>query len=125
VPKGKMISVPYSIEMNDFTLFNGARVTPRQFRDLQKAFLDRLLEEADEQGAVMCIPIHPFLIGQPFRVDAFAEALEYITGHKEVWVTTSREIADYYFEHHYDNAVETIAAHKQEYGPKTSRRGAS
>ncbi|MAW54408.1 MAG: polysaccharide deacetylase [Rhodospirillaceae bacterium] len=121
VPKGKMISMPYSVELNDFTLFNGPRVTPRQFRDVQKGFFDRLLEEADENGSVMCIPTHPFLIGRPFRLDAFAEALEYITGHKEVWVTTSREIADYYFEHHYDAAVGAIAEHKKEWAPRMTR----
>ena len=64
----------------------------------------------------MCIPTHPFLVGRPFRVDAFAEALEYITGFKEVWLTTSREIADYYFEHHYYTAVAAIAEHKKEWG---------
>lgn len=116
VPGGRMISVPYSVEMNDFTLFNGPRVTPRQFADLQKANFDRLLEEGAEQGSVMCIPTHPFLIGRPFRIDAFAEALEYITGHKEVWVTTGREIADYYMENYFDVATEAIAAHKNEFG---------
>jgi hypothetical protein len=53
----------------------------------------------------MCIPLHPFLVGQPHRVGSFAEALEYITSHDDVWVTTGREIAEYYFEHHYDNVV--------------------
>jgi len=111
VEKGRMISVPYSVEMNDFTLFTGARVTPRRFRDLQKAFFDQLLEEGAEQGSVMCIPTHPFLVGQPFRIDAFAEALDYITSHDEVWVTTGREIAEYYLDNYYDAAVEAIAAH--------------
>ena len=111
VEKGRMISVPYSVEMNDFTLFTGARVTPRRFRDLQKAFFDQLLEEGAEQGSVMCIPTHPFLVGQPFRIDAFAEALDYITSHDEVWVTTGREIAEYYLDKYYDAAVEAIAAH--------------
>jgi hypothetical protein len=53
----------------------------------------------------MCIPTHPFLIGQPHRLRAFAEALEYITGHKDVWVTTAREIAEWYYEHNYTAAV--------------------
>ena len=41
---------------------------------------------------------------------AFEEALEYITGHPDVWVTTGREIAEYYIEHHYQAAVDSIAA---------------
>lgn len=39
-----------------------------------------------------------------------AASPEYITGHAEVWVTTGREIADYYLEHCYDTAVTAIAA---------------
>ena len=29
----------------------------------------------------------------PYRLKAFEDALEYITGHSDVWVTTGREIA--------------------------------
>ena len=43
---------------------------------------------------VMCIPLHPYLVGQPHRIDAFAEAIEYIAGHEGVWQTTGREIAE-------------------------------
>ena len=39
-----------------------------------------------------------------------AEALEYITGHSDVWVTTGREIAKYYIDNYYDKAVADIAA---------------
>ena len=41
----------------------------------------------------MCIPLHPYLIGQPHRIEAFEEALRYITGHDKVWLATGREIA--------------------------------
>ena len=44
---------------------------------------------------------------------SYEEALEYITGHSDVWVTTGREIAEYYLEHYYDDAVKDIAG-KQE-----------
>ena len=74
----------------------------------EKAF-DQLYEEGAENGKVMCIPLHPFLIGQPHRIGPFAEALEYITGHDEVWVTTGREIAEWYYEHCYDEAVAAAA----------------
>ena len=53
------------------------------------------------------------MVGHPHRIQPFAEALEYITGHDDVWVTTGREIADWFYEHHYDAAVEAIAAHNR------------
>ena len=58
----------------------------------------------------MCIPTHNYQVSHPHRLKAFEEALEYITGHSDVWVTTGREIAQHYLDTHYDAAVAAIAA---------------
>jgi hypothetical protein len=47
---------------------------------------------------------------------AFEQALEYITGHSDVWVTTGREIADYYLQNHYETATASIASINAEGG---------
>jgi hypothetical protein len=44
---------------------------------------------------------------------AFEEALEYITGHSDVWVTTGREIARHYLANGYDAAQASIANLRQ------------
>ena len=109
VKSGRLISVPYSLEMNDTVvlLFNAG--SPRYYADILKRQFDQLYEEGAENGKVMCIPLHPFLIGQPHRIGPFAEALEYITGHDEVWLATGQEIAEWYYENCYDAAVEAMA----------------
>jgi len=56
----------------------------------------------------MCIPTHNYQISCPHRMKSYEEALEYITGHSDVWVTTGREIAEYYLEHYYDDSVRDI-----------------
>ena len=53
----------------------------------------------------MCIALHPFLIGQPHRVDHLDDVLRYILSHDGVWQTTADEIAEHYLEHHYDAAL--------------------
>ena len=63
---------------------------------------DRLYREGEQSGTVMCIPLHPYLVGQPYRMEAFEEALDYITRHDKVWLATGREIAQYFNEHYYD-----------------------
>jgi allantoinase len=64
VRNGRLISVPYSLEINDFTtLFQGS-CTPRDYTDAVKAQFDRLYLEGADNGQVMCLPLHPFLIGQ-------------------------------------------------------------
>ena len=112
VPSGRMISVPYSLEINDFTtLFQGSS-TPRDYTDAIKAQFDRLYMEGAENGQVMCLPLHPFLIGQPHRMREFEKALDYITSHDGVWLATGREIAEHYYAHHYDAFAKAIAARK-------------
>ncbi len=111
VKTGRFISIPYSLEMNDIIVYHFNFVTPRRYGEMLKANFDQLYEEGAESGTVMCIPLHAFTVGQPHRLDAFAEALEYITSHDGVWVTTGREIAEWYYEHHYDATVAAIAAH--------------
>ncbi len=106
----KFVSVPYSLEMNDTIVYVVNKIEPRRYGEMLKANFDRLYAESEESGLVMCIPLHAYQVSHPHRLRAFEEALEYITGHSDVWVTTGREIAEYYLEHHYDEAVADIAA---------------
>jgi allantoinase len=100
--KGKLASIPYSLEMNDTIVYNVNQVSPRRYGDIIKRQFDRLYREGEKSGTVMCIPLHPYLIGQPYRLAAFEEALQYITGHDKVWLATGREIAEHFNTHYYD-----------------------
>ncbi len=102
VKNGRLISVPYSLEMNDVIVYNVNLVSPRRYADILKRQFDRLYKEGEKSGTVMCIPLHPYLVGQPYRMAAFEEALSYITGHEKVWLATGREIAKHFNDHYYD-----------------------
>jgi allantoinase len=91
-----MYSLPYSIELNDVTLFVTKSYTGPQFLEAVRDQLDQLYEDSAESGRVMALCIHPFLVNQPFRHKYLDQALEYISGHEGVWVTTSDEILDAY-----------------------------
>ena len=110
--KGKLVSVPYSLEINDFTALYQGATSPADYTDMIIAQFDRLYAEGAEGGRVMCLPLHPFLIGQPHRVHEFSRALEYITGHDGVWLATAAEIADHFIAHHYDDFSAAITARK-------------
>ena len=102
VRSGRLASVPYSLEMNDVIVYNVNLVQPRRYADILKRQFDRLYAEGEHSGTVMCIPLHPYLVGQPYRMAAFEEALSYITGHDKVWLATGREIAKHFNEHYHD-----------------------
>lgn len=107
----KLVSMPYSLEVNDHYAFNVYGQSARQYADLLKRQFDTLLEEGAESGTVMCIPLHAYLIGRAHRIGPFRDVLDYITGHKDdVWVTTASEIAEFYMNNCYDDALANITA---------------
>ena len=44
----------------------------------------------------------------PAQTKSLEEALEYITGHSEVWLATGREIAEYFIENYYESSIADI-----------------
>ncbi|HAS07933.1 MAG TPA: polysaccharide deacetylase [Actinobacteria bacterium] len=117
VRSGKpFVSIPYSLELNDTIAYVVNKIEPRRYGQMIKDAFDRLYAEGAESGTVMCIPTHNYQVSTPHRLAAFEEALEYITGHSDVWVTTGREIADHYLQNHYETAAASIASINAEGG---------
>jgi peptidoglycan/xylan/chitin deacetylase (PgdA/CDA1 family) len=104
-PRGRLISLPYSLEMNDVIAYNVNLVGPRRYGQIIRAQFDRLYDEGERSGTVMCVPLHPYLVGWPYRIRAFEEALAYIAGHNKVWFATGREIASHFIDHYYEAFV--------------------
>lgn len=109
VKQGCLISLPYTMEANDGAAFRSHLMTGTEFGDVVKAQFDQLHAEGER---VMCIALHPFQVGQPYRLQAFADALAHIAAHEEVWFATGAEIADWYYAHHYDAVLARIEARR-------------
>ncbi|WP_247698057.1 polysaccharide deacetylase family protein [Streptomyces sp. RK75] len=90
-----MLSVPYSVELNDLLLF-GKGVTGPEFVQIVKDQYEQLHADSAHSGRVMALALHPFVIGQPFRHKYLDEALEYLAAQPDIWLTTSDEIAEHY-----------------------------
>jgi hypothetical protein len=79
VKSGSMISMPYSIEMNDIPVFLDQGHAPETFGRMICDQFDVLYEDGAKTGRVMSICLHPFLIGHPHRSKYFDQALAHIT----------------------------------------------
>jgi allantoinase len=91
-----MMSVPYSIEINDITMFLAKNMTGAVFCETVIDQFDQLYKESAQSARVMALCLHPFVINQPFRQKYLEKALNYIGSHEGVWLTTSDEIAAHY-----------------------------
>ncbi|MFZ4109456.1 MAG: polysaccharide deacetylase family protein [Polymorphobacter sp.] len=93
---GDLISMPYSLEVNDHYGFFIYNMSPRDYADALIRQYDRLAREGEVSGTVMCIPLHSYLIGQPHRIGPFERVLEHIVADGRAWITTAGAIADAY-----------------------------
>jgi allantoinase len=98
----KLISLPYSYDLNDAPLWDGRPYGGRYFVDACKAAFDRLYAESADGGRVFCIALHPYQIGQPHHIGHLREILDHICRHDGVWHATGDDIADHFMAHHYD-----------------------
>lgn len=112
----RFASVPYSIELNDIPAFLDDSLAPDQFARMIVDQFTVLHDEARTRaGAVMCVALHPFLVGQPFRYKYLLEALTAISGHDDVWYANSDEIAQWYLDGPYDVAAAAVEAYRDEH----------
>lgn len=105
----RLLSMPYSVDLNDVILNRRAGEAEDFARMLRDAF-DTLYEEGAEQGRVLCVALHPFWVGQPHRIRIFRRAMEYILSHPGVWVATAAEIVDWYAAQHLPAIEAQLAA---------------
>lgn len=93
---GDLVSVPYSVDLNDIPAFMNVGVSASDFGDMIVDQFDVLYAEGAENARVMPICLHTFLVGQPFRAKHLKRAFDYIASHQDVWLTTGDEVNDWY-----------------------------
>ena len=97
---GPVVSVPYSNEVNDFTIYLRRGMSNDQAFGVLKDQFDELYREGAASGRLMNVGIHPHVWGQPFRVRALREFIDYAKGFDGVWFATREEIAEWYLANH-------------------------
>ncbi|MDT3678882.1 MAG: polysaccharide deacetylase family protein [Burkholderiaceae bacterium] len=105
---GRMLSVPYQVELNDFHHLVMGGLTPDRYFEQFKAHFDRLYREGEASGKVVGLPLHPYVIGSPHYIGVLNEMLRYVSEHDHVWHARADQIADWYFANVYEEAVAEI-----------------
>jgi allantoinase len=88
-----LVSLPLMQEVSDVNLHWNRRVTMARWAEVVCEAFDTL---HGESGRLFVLPLHPWCIGQPFRVRYLEQVLEHIERHDGVWMATGAEIAAWY-----------------------------
>ncbi|MBT8447191.1 MAG: polysaccharide deacetylase family protein [Gammaproteobacteria bacterium] len=95
-PKKNLISVPYTVELNDIPQFQNIGISSEAFGDQIIDQFDVLYAEGATNARVMPMCLHTFWVGQPSKFKHLARAFRYIVEHEDVWLTTGDEVNDWY-----------------------------
>lgn len=93
--KNTLHSMPHSADIDDWQILVNNHHDEDEFRDQLVDQFDLLYDESATQGGrIMAISLHPWVIGQPYRIGALESALAHIMRHPGVWPATGAEILD-------------------------------
>jgi len=97
---GPLWAVPYPQELNDIPMIIGRQMDAKDFAQMiTDEFDERLMlarRASRAQTTVMGIALHPYLVGQPYRLRHLRRALQHVVaqaGSGDVWITTPGAIA--------------------------------
>tara|TARA_Y100000741_G_scaffold41584_1_gene28943 strand:- start:1522 stop:2421 length:900 start_codon:yes stop_codon:yes gene_type:complete len=93
---GPIVSIPYSNEINDFTLLTRRGHTTDEFRDILIEEMNVLYQESKATSKIMNIGLHPHVSGRAYRVRAIREFLEAAKELEGIWWATRSQIAEEY-----------------------------
>jgi peptidoglycan/xylan/chitin deacetylase (PgdA/CDA1 family) len=91
---GTLWSIPYPQELNDIPMIMARQMDGRDFADLIVDHFDEMLAQSRQQPLVMGIALHPYIVGQPYRLRHLRRALQHVVKQKKAWLATPGQIFD-------------------------------
>ena len=95
-PNGDMCALPLMWELDDVNALSDRRLPIDRYARLLQESFDGLYEGSRESGLLLAFNLHPWLIGQPFRVRFLDEALGHMVRRQGVWAATGSQIAEWF-----------------------------
>lgn len=95
---GSLWSVPYPQELNDIPMIVGRLMDAKDFTAMVIDNFDEMREQSRAQPLVMGLALHPYIVGQPYRLRHLRTALQHLARARdrgEVWFTTPGAIAEH------------------------------
>jgi len=93
---GPVISVPYTVEMNDISMMVLQQHPSEEWLRRGIDQFDRLYAEGESSARVMAISVHPYISGVPHRIGYLEKLYEYIRQRPGVLMWKGEQILDWY-----------------------------
>ena len=91
-------AIPYPQELNDIPMVIARQMDGKDFANMVIDNFDEMRQQATAQPLVMGIALHPYIVGQPYRLRHLRRALQHIARARDagdIWVTTPGAICNH------------------------------
>ena len=99
VPAGELFALPVMLELDDVVAMAHRKVTVERYGAMLREGFDGLYDDGTANGRALVLSLHPWLIGQPFRIGVLDEALGHMMRRQGVWAASGAEVVDWYRTH--------------------------
>jgi peptidoglycan/xylan/chitin deacetylase (PgdA/CDA1 family) len=99
LPNGSLVTVPYSVNLNDFQNAFPGRYSPPSYEQVLRDQFDQLYDEGDKRRRMMLICTHDRMCGMPAAVRMLDRVLQYMRQREGVWFARKDEIARWAMAH--------------------------
>ena len=93
---GKLVAMPYSLELNDSLLFAALAYTSDEFTRRVRDTLSVYDFEHSNRPSILTIPLHPHLMGVPHRFAHLKRAIEDLQRRSDTAFVTGATIAEWF-----------------------------
>ena len=98
-PEGELYALPVMLELDDVVAMAHRKVTIDRYSAMLREGFDGLYADGADNGRALVLSLHPWLIGQPFRIGILDEALGHMTRRQGVWAASGAEVVEWYRTH--------------------------
>lgn len=95
-PSGELYALPCMIEIGDTIGHYNRKLPLQRWVQMVKETFDVMHTDAQETGLLLAFRLHPWCVGQPYRIKYLEEIVAYMARRDGVWIAPGSEIVDWY-----------------------------
>ncbi|MGA2991705.1 MAG: polysaccharide deacetylase family protein [Candidatus Korobacteraceae bacterium] len=92
-PAGKIVVIPFSMEVNDMPLYIRYGNSPETFSRILARVIEGWYEKHPEYRACLDITVHAHVFGRPYGALEFQRSIEIVKAKPWIWLATHQEVA--------------------------------
>jgi peptidoglycan/xylan/chitin deacetylase (PgdA/CDA1 family) len=91
-PPRRLVSMPAAVDLDDEGALRLRSIPVDRWAKMITDAAARLAADGGESGRLLVLPLHPYVVGQPFRIRYLERALAAVAGTDGVWLATADDV---------------------------------